>query len=109
MNHHRASQAAGGPAIEAGGRADLGRRPPAAADFEAVHEACDAATVGHMERTGEIAAVLAARADFPARRVERLRRAARLHDIGKAMSARRSSTSRAHSTRTSSPRCDGTQ
>jgi HD-GYP domain-containing protein (c-di-GMP phosphodiesterase class II) len=53
--------------------------------ISAAQSACGDATVGHMERTGEVAAVLAARAGFATGRVERLRRTARLHDIGKAM------------------------
>ena len=85
MNDFRIRRQAGGQAIEAGDRAALGRPAAPPADVSAAQEACDAATVGHMERTGEIAALLAARANFPARRVERLRRAARLHDIGKSM------------------------
>jgi HD-GYP domain-containing protein (c-di-GMP phosphodiesterase class II) len=87
MNDFRARRQAGGSAIDDSAPADLGRRSLLATDVSAAQEACDAGTVGHMERTGEIAAVLAARADFPARRVERLRRAAQLHDIGKSMIA----------------------
>jgi HD-GYP domain-containing protein (c-di-GMP phosphodiesterase class II) len=85
MKDFCAHRQAGGSTIDESGRAGLGRRPAVPADVSAAQLACDAATVGHMERTGEIAAVLAARANFPARRVERLRRAARLHDIGKSM------------------------
>ena len=85
MNDFRARQAGAGPAMEVGDRADIGGRPAAPVEVAAAQEACDPATIDHMERTGEIAAVLAARANLPARRVERLRRAARLHDIGKAM------------------------
>jgi HD-GYP domain-containing protein (c-di-GMP phosphodiesterase class II) len=87
MNQFNARLSAGGFAVDVNESADDGRRPPRSAEVAAAQVACDAATVGHMERTGEIAAVLAARIHFPARRVERLRRAARLHDIGKSMIA----------------------
>jgi HD-GYP domain-containing protein (c-di-GMP phosphodiesterase class II) len=87
MKDFHARLAAGEPAIDSSARVDDGRRRSASAEVAAAEAACDAATVGHMERTGEIAALLAARARFPARRVERLRRAARLHDIGKSMIA----------------------
>jgi HD-GYP domain-containing protein (c-di-GMP phosphodiesterase class II) len=85
MNQFNARLAAGRSVVEVDESADDGRRRPQSAEVAAAQVACDAATVGHMERTGEIAALLAARARFPARRVERLRRAARLHDIGKSM------------------------
>jgi putative two-component system response regulator len=69
----------------AGGSESSGVGVVTTRDISAAQLACGRATVGHMERTGEVAAVLAARAGFTAGRVERLRRAARLHDIGKAM------------------------
>jgi HD-GYP domain-containing protein (c-di-GMP phosphodiesterase class II) len=88
MNDFTACLAAGAVAIEVNESANDGRRPPHLPEAAAAQQACDAGTVAHMERTGEIAAMLAARIRFPARRVERLRRAARLHDIGKAMVAK---------------------
>jgi HD-GYP domain-containing protein (c-di-GMP phosphodiesterase class II) len=87
MNDFHTRLSAGAAAVEVRERADDGRRLPVSAEVSAAQSPCDPATVGHMERTGEIAALLAARARFPARRVERLRRAARLHDIGKSMIA----------------------
>jgi putative two-component system response regulator len=79
MNTAGARREAGGYEIEMGGD---GGAPPG---ISAAQLACGSEALGHMERTGEVAAVQAARAGFPAGRVERLRRTARLHDIGKAM------------------------
>jgi putative two-component system response regulator len=68
------------------GGSEIGEgRAVASRGITAAQAACGRATVGHMERTGDVAAVLAARVGFTAGRVERLRQAARLHDIGKAM------------------------
>jgi HD-GYP domain-containing protein (c-di-GMP phosphodiesterase class II) len=79
MNTAGARREAAGYEIEIGG--DGGASP----GISAAQLACGSEILDHMERTGEVAAVLATRAGFPAGRVERLRRTARLHDIGKAM------------------------
>jgi HD-GYP domain-containing protein (c-di-GMP phosphodiesterase class II) len=61
----------------------LAPSPGAEASLD-IRARCDQATLGHMERTGDIAARLAPRLGLPEGRVERLRRAAKLHDVGKA-------------------------